>query len=338
MAECPRLPGRAVAWALAGVVGVRVQALGASGLGLGLPPLPAACAGGGVLGGGLPPLNLGGGAAPPSLPTLNLLGGFVGLGGGGGAGTPSDVQQMQARAVQDASVDGVCPGKTRQTVDVGQACWAAIWKAGGCQAENVPAYEPWHQAQSLEVLVADVVQWANLPDGRHKSGCYGTNGPPINEDPPAQAPGVGMLGGSSPLGGGMLGGGSPLGGGGLLGGGGSFGGLSGGGPLGGGLGAPQAQGPPPPPEVVRKIESALQSSADVCPGASRQATGVGPECWSRIWAHVGCLVETTPPYEEWHSGQSFEVLIADAAQWASLPSERHQTACYGLDAAARSEL
>merc|ERR1712066_202247 len=138
---------------------------------------------------------------------------------------------------------------------------------------------------------------------------------------------MGGLGGTS-LGGGGLG--APMGGGGMgapLGGGGGLGGpLSGG--LGGGM---QAQAPSLPPEVVQKIESAMQDPAfpTLCPGKDRSATAVGEDCWKKIWAHVGCQESTSPPYEQWHNTQSLEILVADAAQWASLPSERHRTTCYG---------
>merc|ERR1740121_2419261 len=98
------------------------------------------------------------------------------------------------------------------------------------------------------------------------------------------------------------------------------------------MGAPQQpQAPALPPDVMQKIESAMQDPAfpNLCPGQNRQATGVGEACWRKIWAHVGCLEATTPPYEQWHNTQSLEILVADAAQWASLPSEKHRTTCYG---------
>mmetsp|Transcript_86082 Transcript_86082/g.239573 ORF Transcript_86082/g.239573 Transcript_86082/m.239573 type:complete len:98 (+) Transcript_86082:1013-1306(+) len=90
-------------------------------------------------------------------------------------------------------------------------------------------------------------------------------------------------------------------------------------------------GPVAPPEVEQKIAASLQSAVDarICGGADRSATGVGEACWKQIWGHVGCRESTAPAYEEWHNAQSFEVLVADAAQWASLPSERHRAACYG---------
>merc|ERR1719183_156376 len=104
---------------------------------------------------------------------------------GGGSQTPQDIQQMQAKAVQDPQLDALCPGKARQSTNVGAECWTKIWVLAGCRAENVPQYEHWHQLQSLEVLMADAVQWANLPDERHRQGCYGSLGPPQNEPPPA---------------------------------------------------------------------------------------------------------------------------------------------------------
>merc|ERR1719229_704906 len=121
----------------------------------------------------------------------------------GGSQTPSNIQQMQQEAVRDAKIDSLCPGKTRQSTDIGAECWATVWTNGGCKASNVPQYEQWHQTQSLEVLVADVVQWANLPDERHKQGCYGDAGPPANEPPPPQNTGLGLGGMGGPgLGGG----------------------------------------------------------------------------------------------------------------------------------------
>eukprot|EP00931_Biecheleriopsis_adriatica_P046847 TRINITY_DN26952_c0_g1_i1.p1 TRINITY_DN26952_c0_g1~~TRINITY_DN26952_c0_g1_i1.p1 ORF type:complete len:391 (+),score=96.05 TRINITY_DN26952_c0_g1_i1:88-1173(+) len=290
-----------------------------AGLGMGAPAGGSAGSGMG-LGGGLAP---GGSGSGGMLPTLNLLGG-TGL--GGGSGTPSDIAQIQSRKVQEGNIDAICPGKTGKTVNVGAECWRSIWVEGGCKAENTPKYESWHEVQSLEVLVADVVQWANLPDERHKQGCYGSSGPPANEPAPPQPPqgglglgGAGMAGG---LGGGM---GAGLGGG--------LGGGLGMGAMGGGLGAMQApqQGSQLPPAVAQKIESVLQNPqlASVCPGVQRQATGVGEACWKKIWTYVGCQEATTPSYEEWHNAQSMEILVADAAQYASLPSAKHQQQCYG---------
>lgn len=237
------------------------------------------------------------------MPTLNLMGGMAGLGGGGASQTPQDIQQLQAQAVQDPQLDTLCPGKTRQSTDVGAECWAIIWAHGGCNAANLPQYESWHQSQNLEVLVADVVQWANLPDERHQQGCYGDAGPPENLPAPPQAPQGGAPGG---MGMGL----NPLG-------------------LGGGMQPQAPQGPPPPPQVAQKIEASLQGADQVCPGVGRQQTAVGEGCWANIWTHVGCKASTVPPYVEWHNAQNLEVLVADAAQWASLPSETHRVTCYG---------
>merc|ERR1740129_364988 len=90
---------------------------------------------GGPLGGAGGPLGSapGGGA----LPTMNLLGGGL---AGGGSQTPQYIQQMQAEAVRDPALDTLCPGKTRQTTDIGAECWVTIWVHGGCKAANVPAY------------------------------------------------------------------------------------------------------------------------------------------------------------------------------------------------------
>lgn len=304
---------------------------GAGFSGLGAPPVAQGAGplggSGGLLGGigqaapGLQgsPLAQGGMlGSGQSLPTLNLMGNAMAP-GAGGSGTPQNIQQLQAQAVQSAGLDTMCPGKQRQSTNVGAECWLKIWTSGGCKAENVPQYEEWHQIQSLEVLVGDVVQWANLPDDRHKQGCYGDGGPPQNLPAPPMPRAGGMGAGMpSPLGG--MGGGmqSPLGG------------------MGGGMpptlnGA--AQGPAPSPEVSQKIMSALQSPeiGNLCPGISQSSTAVGEACWKNIWKHVGCLESTTPRYEDWHAAQSFEVLVADAAQWASLPSQKHKETCYGPD-------
>mmetsp|Transcript_21123 Transcript_21123/g.38568 ORF Transcript_21123/g.38568 Transcript_21123/m.38568 type:complete len:377 (-) Transcript_21123:53-1183(-) len=312
---------------------------GGTGLG-GAPPL----GGGGGLAGGLgglgaaPPLGggLGGGLAgglagaaaggnPPELPTLNLLGGGLRPGGGLGAtglqgadNTPSEVQQMQEKAVQSRDVDTMCPGKQRKSTDVGSECWMKIWTAGGCKAENLPPYESWHQAQSLEVLVADVVQWANLPDERHQKGCYGSDGPPANLPLPPQA-GLpqGGLSQNRPLQGGPLGG------------------LPG---FGQQRAAPSQ--PDTPPEVLQAIQATLEnpSIGNVCPGVGQQATDVGEACWKALWKHVGCLESAVPEYGEWHRSQNFQVLAADAATWASSQSPQHRNQCYGPGVGARREL
>jgi len=272
--------------------------------------------GAGGLGGCGPPAagapSLGGSGM--QLPTLNLMRG----GAAAGTQTPQNIQQMQAQAVQ-GQIDNLCPGKTRQSTNVGSECWAIIWTNGGCKAENVPSYAEWHQTQSLEVLVADVVQWANLPDERHQQGCYGSNGAPINESPPPAAmPGLSPLGvppnnGLPPASLGM------------------------GGCVGGGI-RTGVQAADVPPEVAQKIQLALDSPAlpSLCSDLTRQSIAVGEACWEKIWVHVGCREDTTPPYLQWHDAQSLEVLVADAAQWASLPSESHQQACYGNKA--RTEL
>eukprot|EP00927_Polykrikos_kofoidii_P003314 TRINITY_DN11317_c0_g1_i1.p1 TRINITY_DN11317_c0_g1~~TRINITY_DN11317_c0_g1_i1.p1 ORF type:complete len:426 (-),score=91.02 TRINITY_DN11317_c0_g1_i1:194-1318(-) len=306
---------------------------GLGGPGLGGPGLGGPGLGGPGLGGpGLSGLgsDAGGTGGGIQLPTMNLFGGGGGGGGGGGAwNTPSTIQQLQATAVQNPKLDSLCPGKNRRSTDIGAECWAAVWANGGCNAENVPKYEDWHRAQTLEVLVADVVQWANLPDDRHKQGCYGSAGPPVNEPAPPQPAGARGLGGAGGLGGGLgaLGGGV----------GGGRGGMGG---LGGGVGGSpqlgqQQQQQQMPPEVVQKIEASLQSPElpNLCPGKTRQSTNVGEECWKKIWGHVGCRETSAPPYEQWHQTQSLEVLVADAAQWASLPSEKHREACYGSSSA-----
>mmetsp|Transcript_82241 Transcript_82241/g.259525 ORF Transcript_82241/g.259525 Transcript_82241/m.259525 type:complete len:133 (+) Transcript_82241:1-399(+) len=102
--------------------------------------------------------------------------------------------------------------------------------------------------------------------------------------------------------------------------------------LGGGMGAPmQPQGQGPPPEVMQKIQSLLESPdlPNLCPGVKRQSTAIGEACWKKIWVHAGCVESTVPPYEQWHNTQTMEILVADAAQWATLPSERHRKTCYG---------
>jgi len=149
------------------------------------------------LGGGLGPLT---GAAPGAplgalgggqggLPTLNLL--------GGASQTPSNIAQLQDRKLQDPKIDSICPGVDRRATDVGPECWQAIWVDGGCKAENAPDYVPWHRAQTLEVLVADVVQWANLPDERHQQGCRGDAGQPPAE-PTSLTPTAGAVDQSLP--------------------------------------------------------------------------------------------------------------------------------------------
>mmetsp|Transcript_73930 Transcript_73930/g.175957 ORF Transcript_73930/g.175957 Transcript_73930/m.175957 type:complete len:324 (+) Transcript_73930:76-1047(+) len=300
-----------------------------------LPPLPKLPPLGGVAfgratGAAAPPVgsSSSGGGAPPELPTLNLLGGGLRTGGAGSplgslgatpeSATPSEVQQLQAAAVQSPELDTLCPGKQRRSTDVGEECWLKIWTAGGCKAANAPSYEAWHQVQSLEVLVADVVQWANLPDERHKAGCYGSDGPPANLPvPPAVPAGAGLppLNRQPPA--------MPT--------------------LGGMSGLPQAAaqggqtGPPPDPAVADAVQATLEnpSLGKVCPGVSPQGTGVGESCWKALWKHVGCLEQNTPAYEAWHSAQTFQILAADAATWASSPSERHRAACYGAEGAAR---
>jgi hypothetical protein len=285
-----------------------------TGLGIGLGSMPSGLGGSGSpLSPGLPASPGVGlaGSAQTGLPTLNLLGGTS---MGQASATPQHIQQLQAQAVQSPALDTLCPGKQRSSTNIGEECWSKIWTAGGCKAANVPKYEDWHQTQSLEILVGDVVQWAYLPDDRHKQGCHGDNGPPRNEP----APPMGPQGGLAPPGLGM----APQGGGPLSG----PGGMQT--PL--GLGA-APQGPAPSPEVTQKIMSALQSPdlANLCSGVGRSSSAVGEACWKNIWRHVGCLESTAPPYEEWHNTQSFEVLVADAAQWASLPSAKHRETCYG---------
>jgi len=96
-------------------------------------------------------------------------------------GAGLDISTIRERALLDPRIDSACPGKLRSSQDIGAECWARLWALAGCRAENVPPYERWHQAQSLEGLVSDVVLWANLDDERHRQGCYGTMGPPLSE-------------------------------------------------------------------------------------------------------------------------------------------------------------
>eukprot|EP00405_Crypthecodinium_cohnii_P033155 CAMPEP_0206524932 /NCGR_PEP_ID=MMETSP0324_2-20121206/68455_1 /ASSEMBLY_ACC=CAM_ASM_000836 /TAXON_ID=2866 /ORGANISM="Crypthecodinium cohnii, Strain Seligo" /LENGTH=363 /DNA_ID=CAMNT_0054019547 /DNA_START=43 /DNA_END=1134 /DNA_ORIENTATION=+ len=323
----PLQPGQGLGQGGLGGGGSLAQALGQ---GLGQPPLGQAGGGlggglagglggglGAGLGGGLGGGGLGGGGgggmASPGiqLPTINLLGGSGGAFGGSASMTPDNIQQLQNEAVQQANLDALCPGMNRQSTNVGPECWMAIWTAGGCKASNAPPYEEWHQAQSLEILVADVVQWANLPDERHQQGCYGDAGPPQNLPPPPmpnmQAPPLGAsLGGMTA--GGL--GGVPM----------------GASQLGGGM-----AGAAPPSEVEQLFASTLQSalSAGICGGIPREQTSVGETCWKEVWAHAGCLEATTPPYDDWYATQSLEVLIADAVLCAILPDEKHRSTCYG---------
>lgn len=296
----PQVPAQPQATGFSGLGGVPGGMGGLPNSGFGALPGSTGLSGCG-LGGALGSPGQAGLPTGGQLPSLNLMGGALGQ----GSGTPQNIQQLQAQAVQSPKVDSMCPGKQRSSSNVGTECWAMIWAAGGCKPENVPRYEEWHQTQSLEVLVGDVVQWANLPDERHQQGCYGSSGAPVNEPAPPVPPMGGLR---------------------------SPGGMGQG--LGGGLGAPMAQGPAAAPEVSQKIMSTLQSPdvVNVCPGVSRQATAVGEACWKLIWRHVGCLESTAPSYEDWHNAQSFEVLVADAAQWASLPSATHRTTCYGANA------
>lgn len=113
------------------------------------------------------------GVQQEALPGIN-----PGIGMAQGGGAAPNIAQLQAQAVQDPRLDQLCPGKARSSTDVGRECWKKIWEMGGCKAENAPEYEHWHQIQSLEVLMADVVQWAHLPDERHRQACYGSAGPP----------------------------------------------------------------------------------------------------------------------------------------------------------------
>lgn len=266
----------------------------------GLQPPPGLGIGGGLgLGGGgggglgLPPLSGGGGGGMAPFPGLGQ-GGGGGMAPGMAGGMPPTaeerrIQQLQDKALEDPRLEELCSGKTRKSTDIGAECWAQVWANGGCKAENAPPYTDWHKAQSLETLVMDVVQWANLEDDRHKTGCYGDQGPPPDQPMP-QAPPPGMMGHQQ-----------------------------------------QPPGPPPPPEVMQKIQSSLESPQlpTLCPGVDRRATDIGEACLHKIWTHVGCKAETAPSYDQWYKTQSFEVLVADSAQWASLPTEKHRLRCYG---------
>ena len=87
----------------------------------------------------------------------------------------------------------------------------------------------------------------------------------------------------------------------------------------------------PEPAVAEALQKMMQDPKvqGMC-GAQIQGntTGVGEECWRKIWAYVGCTSQA-PPYMTWHNSQSYEILLADAVQWANMPSEKHRLTCYG---------
>ncbi len=94
----------------------------------------------------------------------------------------------------------------------------------------------------------------------------------------------------------------------------------------------QMQNAPGPEPAVAEALQKMMSDPKVngmC-GAQIQGntTGVGEECWKKIWAYVGCPT-LAPPYMTWHNSQSYEILLADAVQWAQMPSEKHRLTCYG---------
>jgi len=37
-------------------------------------------------------------------------------------------------------------------------------------------------------------------------------------------------------------------------------------------------------------------------------TGVGEECWKKMWGFAGCTT-VPPPFMTWHNSQSFEILL-----------------------------
>merc|ERR1712194_287195 len=80
-------------------------------------------------------------------------------------------------------------------------------------------------------------------------------------------------------------------------------------------------------EALKTLVPALVTACQVPNGA--QSVDIGAGCWAQIWAAVGCETARTPAYEQWHAGQSLEVLTADAAMWAALPDEKHRMGCYG---------
>merc|ERR1712216_112939 len=92
-----------------------------------------------------------------------------------------------------------------------------------------------------------------------------------------------------------------------------------------------AAGRPPAPEVAEAIQRIMTDpAAQTLCGAQIQGptTGIGEECWKKIWSFAGCTT-LAPPYMTWHNSQSFEILLADAAQWAALKTEKHRLTCYG---------
>ena len=63
----------------------------------------------------------------------------------------------------------MCPGQGPQATNVGLDCWRNLWAAAGCLESGLPEFSEWHQTQTLEILVADVQQWATLPFGNERS-------------------------------------------------------------------------------------------------------------------------------------------------------------------------
>eukprot|EP00392_Amoebophrya_sp_AT5.2_P018668 g19251.t1 len=100
-------------------------------------------------------------------------------------------------------------------------------------------------------------------------------------------------------------------------------------------GPPGAAGAPPGASITSPglLSPSSEPETSPCPGLLPRATNVGPECWALLWVAVGCKRDTVPMYEQWHAGQSLEILFVDAQQWATLPDAKHREQCYGKDEA-----
>lgn len=77
-----------------------------------------------------------------------------------------------------------------------------------------------------------------------------------------------------------------------------------------------------------------QTGAVVDQTRLKAKTDVGETCYAAIWKGVGCSAPP-PEYTSWHRGQSFDSLVGDALQWATLPDEDHKKVCHGWDAVLR---
>jgi hypothetical protein len=83
--------------------------------------------------------------------------------------------------------------------------------------------------------------------------------------------------------------------------------------------------------VLDYIENLKQESSRPCEKYNANSTNISQECYEEIWRKSGC---TTTGFVnasgDWARARTLNELIWDSFGWATLPTDRHRSGCYGV--------